>query len=383
MRVTDTSHFGFGRLSPSDVSMAFDPRRLVQARQLAGLTKTTVAKEIGVSPMAVGHWETGTNPPRPDHIGALSSLLDVPVAFLATGRPHTPVAESDAHFRSLRRTPTHQRKKATSYVEQVWELALVLEKHVRLPQIDLPGYDNGEVTPVESRPAEAAQMLRKEWGLGRGPIPRVVRTMEKHGIVVTLSEFAGDATPTIDAFSTSRLPRPIVVLTPERARDVFRHRFTAAHELGHLILHGDAPPGDLKLEKEADEFAAEFLTPAAEISQRLPTRLNLQVLDALSKEWGVSIESLIYRCRELGTISEAAYRRAFQRLNQLRKVDLFVHSPVHQHPGEIPTMLQSAQRIAAENGISLMALADELAIKPSRVRMLLGQVDERPQLRLV
>lgn len=143
------------------------------------------------------------------------------------------------------------------------------------------------------------------------------------------------------------------------------------------------PPGDLKLEKEADEFAAEFLTPAAEITPHLPTRLNLQVLDTVSKEWVVSIESLIYRCRELGTISEAAYRRAFQRLNQLRKVDLFVHSPVQQHPGEIPTMLQSAHRIASDNGLSLIALADELALKPSRVRMLLGQVDERPQLRIV
>lgn len=383
MRVTDASLSKFERPSPSDVSRAFDPRRLVQARHLAGLTKTTIAREIGVSPMAVGHWEMGTNPPRPDHVGALSSLLDVPVAFLATGRPHAPVAESDAHFRSLRRTPTHQRKKATSFVEQVWELTLALEKHVRLPLVDLPGYSDGEVTPVDLAPAEAARMLRKEWGLSRGPIPRVVRTMEKHGVVVTLSEFAGDATPTVDAFSTSRLPRPVVVLTPERARDVYRHRFTAAHELGHLVLHGDAPPGDLKLEREADEFAAEFLTPAVEITPSLPMRLNLQALDALSKEWGVSIESLIYRCRELGTISEAAYRRAFQRLNQLRKVDLFVHSPVHQHPGEIPTMLQSAQRIAAENGLSLVDLADELAIKPSRVRMLLGMIDERPHLRIV
>lgn len=333
--------------------------------------------------MAVGHWETGTHPPRPDHVAALSSVLDVPSAFFSTGRPHAPVAESDAHFRSLRRTPAHQRKKATSFVEQVWELTCVLEKHVRLPLVDVPGFNDGEVTPAALSPVGAARMVREAWGLGKGRIPRVVRTLEKHGIVVTLSQFAGDATPTVDAFSTSRLPRPIVVLTPERARDVYRHRFTAAHELGHLILHGEAAPGDVKLEREADEFAAEFLTPADAITPHLPTRLNLQTLDKLSKEWGVSIESLIYRCKELGTISEAAYRRAFQRLNQLRKVDLFVHSPVQQHPGETPTMLQSAHRVASERGLTLGVLADELAWKPAHVRTLLGYLDERPELRIV
>ena len=383
MKLIDGSSAHHETPSATDVSQAFDTRRLIQARRLSGLNKTALAKEVGVSPMAVGHWEMGTNPPRPDHVHALSAVLDVPVEFFATGRPYSHVSESDAHFRSLRRTPAHQRQKATAFVEQVWELTFALEKHVRLPTVNLPGFIEGESVPIDVEPALAAQMVRRTWGLGPGPIPRVVRTMEKHGIVVTLSQFAGAATPTIDAFSTSRLPRPIAVLTPDRALDVFRHRFTAAHELGHLVLHGEAAHGDPKLEKEADEFAAEFLTPAAEITPRLPSRLNLQALDKLSKEWGVSIESLIYRCRELGTISEAVYRRAFQRLNQLRKVELFVRSPVEQHPGEVPIMLQSAFQLAQENGLTLGNLSHELAMKPARVRMLLGQADQRPQLHLV
>nr|WP_242427280.1 MULTISPECIES: ImmA/IrrE family metallo-endopeptidase [unclassified Streptomyces] len=42
----------------------------------------------------------------------------------------------------------------------------------------------------------------------------------------------------VDAFST-RAARPLVVLTANRADDIYRHRFTAAHELGHLVLHGE------------------------------------------------------------------------------------------------------------------------------------------------
>lgn len=374
-----------GAQSAVEIAAAFDPGRLVQARRLAGLTKSAVAKQIGVSAVALGHWEAGTNLPRPDHVQKLCEALEVPIPFFAAGRPYARLSESDAHFRSLRRTPAHQRAKAIAFTEQVWELTYALEKRVQLPPVRLPGFSAGEVTPLvqAAEPARAAQMLRAEWNLGLGKIPRMVRVMEQHGVVVTLSPFAGSATPTVDAFSTSRLPRPVVVLTPDRAQDVNRHRFTAAHELGHLIMHPDTAPGDPQIEKEADQFAAELLTPAESITPLLPNRLDLHALDRLSKEWGVSIESLIYRCHELGTVSEAAYRRAFQRLNQLRKVSLFNLESVDGYPGEIPALLQKAFEVAESNGLSLTALAQELSCKPARVRMLLGQSDRRPQLRLV
>jgi hypothetical protein len=167
-------------------------------------------------------------------------VLEVPPAFLAGGRPYARLEGSAAHFRSLRRTPAHQRSKAIAFAEQVWELVYALEKRVQLPPVDLPGFTAGEVAtePTADDPVKAARNLRRTWGLGTAPIPRMVRLMETHGLIVTLIPFAGAATATVDAFSTSQLPRPIVVLTPDRANDVYRHRFTAAHELGHLLLHG-------------------------------------------------------------------------------------------------------------------------------------------------
>ena len=70
------------------VAAAFDPARLTQGRRLAGLTKKTIAQELGVSAVAVGQWESGTHPPRPDHVGHLAEVLEVPPAFLAGGRPY-------------------------------------------------------------------------------------------------------------------------------------------------------------------------------------------------------------------------------------------------------------------------------------------------------
>ncbi|TWH09974.1 Zn-dependent peptidase ImmA (M78 family) [Rhodococcus rhodochrous J45] len=226
-------------------------------------------------------------------------------------------------------------------------------------------------------------MLREHWKVQEGPIAHLVRTMETHGIIVTLSPFAGAATATVDAFSTSHLDRPVVVLTPDRANDVYRHRFTAAHELGHLVLHGEVATGDPQQEKEADRFAAEFLTPSAQITPRLPARLDLKVLEQLSGEWGVSVESLIYRCREVGAVSDASYRRAYQRLNQLRKLNLFRPTPVEGYSGEIPILLTRAFELAEANGLSLKDLAAELSLKLPRLRLLLGAPTTRPELRLV
>jgi hypothetical protein len=213
----------------------------------------------------------------------------------------------------------------------------------------------------------------------------MVRLLETHGIIVTLVPFAGSATATVDAFSTPQLPRPIVVLTPDRADDVYRHRFTAAHELGHLLLHGDSVPGDVLQEKEADSFAAEFLTPGEVIRPELPRRMDLKVLEELGKKWGVAVDSLVYRCREVGTVSDPAYRRAFQRLNQLRRLGIFQPEPVDGYPGEAPVLIERAFAMAESNGLTMATLARELAWPLPRLRLLLGDAegDTRPQLQLV
>jgi Zn-dependent peptidase ImmA (M78 family)/transcriptional regulator with XRE-family HTH domain len=369
----------------SAVASAFDPDRLTQARRLAELTKRAVAEAVGVSPAAVGQWESGATAPRPDHVGRLAELLDMPPAYLAAGRRYVRLDVADAHFRSLRSTPATLRAKAIVFTQQVDELAHALESRVQLPPVDLPGFAGGEVQsgPYCGDPAAAATELRRQWGLGDGPIPHLVRTIERHGLIVTLVPFAGSATKTIDAFSTSHLPRPIIVLTPDRADDVYRHRFTAAHELGHLLLHSDTVPGDAVQEREADAFAAELLTPRNSIVPQLPARVDLHELQRLGQSWGVAVDSLVYRCHEVGRISEPAYRRAFQRINQLRGLGLFLDESVEGYPGEIPVLLRKAFEVAEQHGLTMPKLADELKLTLPRLRLLLGETEARPALHLV
>jgi Zn-dependent peptidase ImmA (M78 family) len=312
-------------------------------------------------------------------------VLDVPIDFFALGRPYAQVDASAAHFRSLRSTRSAQRAKAIAFVEQTWELAYALEKRVRFPAVDLLGFSGGEIQHVDfpAAPIEAARALRAHWNLGDGPIPHLVRAMENHGLIVTLVPFAGDDTPCIDAFSTSRLPRPLVVLTPDRANDVYRHRFTAAHELGHLLLHSDTAPGDQQQEREADIFAAEFLTPRDVIRPILPAKLDLNALNDVSQAWGVSLMSLTYRSRELGLLSGATARRAYQRIKQMEKLGLIVPEPVTNYPGETPCLLSKAFALAETQGLTYRTLAHELKWRIPRLRLLLGQTDTRPALQIV
>lgn len=273
------------RVTPAGVVTAFDPARLTQARQLAGITKKDIAESLGVTPAAVGQYESGVARPRPDMLIRLADVLEVPIAFFAAGRPHAQLDASGTHFRSLRSTRVFQRDKAVAFAAQVWELTHALERRVQLPLVDLPGFAGGEVTATDDAtvdPVRAAQQLRGHWGLGQGPIAHLVRLMESRGIVVAMLPFERSEAKRVAAFSTSRLPRPLIVLTPDRADDIHWYRFSAAHELGHLILHGDTVPGDSLHEREADTFAAEFLTPRTTIAPELPSRVISAPLHAYS-----------------------------------------------------------------------------------------------------
>jgi Zn-dependent peptidase ImmA (M78 family)/transcriptional regulator with XRE-family HTH domain len=360
-------------------SITFESDRLRQARQLALMTKKEVADASGVSPAAVGQYEAGISVPRPETLQRLADALDTPVEFFAPGRPMQRLETSETYFESLRATTAKQRSRATSFAEQIWELSYALETHVRFPPIELP--DAHGDTETHYSPQEAALETRKLWGLGTEPIGHLVSQLETHGIVCAMAPPAGkDLTARIDAYSTYAFRRPLVVLTADRADDVLRHRFSAAHELGHLVLHGGSPSGELWLEREADAFAAEFLTPSAVMHEQLLGRLDFAKLFRLSERWGVEVRSLIYRSQELGLISESTARRAYIRLAQSPQE----RRPIRQYDGEVPSMLNAAFEVASQRGMTVGTLAEQLRWKPARVRELLGQKDDpRPALQLV
>lgn len=98
-----------------------------------------------------------------------------------------------------------------------------------------------------------------------------------------------------------------------------------------MVLHGDTAGGDMQQEREADVFAAEFRTRRDRIVYGLPIRADLRRLAQLRQAWGVSVDSLLYRCRELGLLSDsddgvAAILDALDRLGLRENTIVFMSS---------------------------------------------------------
>lgn len=292
----------------------FDGSRLTMARHLAGLRKSDLASLVKMSPTAVAGWESGAKQPTAATVAQLALSLSVDPGFFAA-RPDDVASISAApHFRSLRTTSQLARDQALAYGHLAVDVAASFERHVEFPDVSVP------LIPVDLEdssgdgPELAAQQLRAAWGIGEGPVGHLVRALEHHGVLVV---FSPPQTAAVDAYSFDSRLRPVIVLNPIK-RDYYRQRFDVAHELGHLVMHGDAEPGSRVVEEQAHRFASELLMPAAEIFELLPTTMNRSAwvtLARLKEHWGVSIQALLFRARRLGRLGDVSYRNAMTTLS--------------------------------------------------------------------
>ena len=139
-------------------------------------------------------------------------------------------------------------------------------------------------------------------------MPDVVKLLEAHGItVIRLPLGSSD----VDAFSLPFPDHPVVVLSTDKD-DRARSRFDGAHELGHLVVHGEQIWGVKEVERQAHRFAAEFLPPAAQIYDQLPTTVDWPTLFELKRHWQVSLAALLMRARTLKRMSEGTYLSAIK-----------------------------------------------------------------------
>ena len=309
-------------------TLAFEPERLRLARELKEWSQAELAARLDVTPAAVSQFETGVTRPGIDALDRMTSTLSVPVQFFSL-----PVTEThDGFFRSLRRTSVTHRRRARALAHIAHDLAVTARAPglppVRVPQIPVTGLQ----APREEL-EEAARQVRQEFGMPSGPVPNVAEVLEKHGILLIRLPLD---TADVDAFSLPFHDRPVIVLGTDK-NDRARSRFDGAHELGHLVIHGDQIWGVKEVERQAHAFAAAFLMPAKDIRDELPDRADWPVLFQLKQKWQVSLAALLMRARTLGRMSENNYLTAVKAASARgwRRVE-----PVPLGPPEHPTCLK-------------------------------------------
>jgi Zn-dependent peptidase ImmA (M78 family)/transcriptional regulator with XRE-family HTH domain len=158
--------------------------------------------------------------------------------------------------------------------------------------------------PVKSRQEveEAAAEVRRVWELGTGPVVNLLGLLEDKGIKV-------HETRGIEGFEglSGRFGDvPFVAVGLENPAD--RIRFTAAHELGHVLCDfgtAESPEG------ECHAFGAAFLLPQAALEKTFtPSRrkVTLGDLGDIKETYGVSLQAIMYRAHGLGLVSDRRLR---------------------------------------------------------------------------
>ena len=157
---------------------------------------------------------------------------------------------------------------------------------------------------------DAARSVREDWGLGNDPIPQLAELLEERGVKILSLDLDDIDGLAAKVRRKDRSAARVIVI--KRSTWSERKRFNLAHELGHMVI---APSGGVDEEKAAHRFAGAFLMPAdvlrAEVGVNRSS-ISIGELVALKKRFGVSIQALTYRCKDLGIINQAAFARLFK-----------------------------------------------------------------------
>lgn len=274
--------------------------QLRQARLAAGLTLQELADRLenAVTRQALSKYERGTSQPSPTRIIELATALGVPPSIFLRESP------ADIRWLAFRKRAAvkgarldHLTARASQRVEaeiHLRDMFSVRRRH------DFPAH----IEILSDADCDyAAAALRIRWDLGYRPITGLIEMLEvRGGAIVVEHKESG-----FDGLSGWADQTPVLVLNTSMPPD--RIRFSAAHEIGHLVM---VRTGDDKQDENfANRFAASFLVPADAARNELGTHrhsLDLNELGLLKQRWGLSMQSWARRARDTEVIGEKWYR---------------------------------------------------------------------------
>lgn len=337
--------------------MTLNTRLLGALRDVRGLTQIDLQEATGLRQGYLSMLESGLRQPGPDALARLADALNVPPALLTDPTPVRGGEAQDLHFRRRKTLPVreHRRLEGKLHLAYITVQGLLqgvdFEPTLPLPVIDID--EHGDA-------AEAARRLRRLWRLPTGPIRHVTSYLEAAGMFLV----PVDAPGKVDAV-TRRGDRGWHVTVYNRTMPGDRDRLTKAHEAAHLVLH-ERSFGQ-ETEDDANMFAAELLTPAAEIEpdlRGLSTRDIGRLMD-LRLHWGVSLPFLVRRAQDLECVTPRTAKSLYTALNARG----WLHSSVDDRvPVEQPTLLAKIVELhRVQHGYTVEDLAAAALMTPERV----------------
>lgn len=320
--------------------LAQNIRRLRTARRFS---QKALADSAGLSLPAIKNLEGAKNEPRVNTLQSIAKALDVRLQDL-----FLPVrVMNSVRFRSTKRMLSRENILADisrrlddfNFLEGLLNDSIVFKLGL--------GRDQCSTDSRESV-VHSAMLCRKKLGLkDTEPIHDICGLLESSGVKVFPVEMASDGFFGLSVGEADGGPA-VVVNTWERI-PVERRIFSAAHELGHLILHLDAfdvtqTEESKEEERQADLFAGNLLMPDAGFRKEWEEAAGLHWVDRVFKVkriFHVSYKTVLLRLIEYGDVDASIWKKfnlAF-RMRFRRKLS-YKEEPLGMEPAE-PFGLQS------------------------------------------
>jgi len=269
---------------------------------MAGLSLNELAKktDYAISKQAIGKYELGDRKPSLEILITIAQAVNVKLDYFLR---ESEIQLGEINYRKQDSLPKKKQQeiieKTRDYLERYLEaedlVGEVIAFDDSLKKLRIKNLDNIEAI---------ARQVRDVWQLGTNPIHNITETLEEHGIKVLrledkIVDFSGMSTWVNDTI-------PVIVLGEN---PIDRIRFTAMHELGHLLL--DIDKYSIKeQEKICNKFAGAMLLPETSLKAELGghrKNIHLKELLLIKAQYGISPQAILYRCRELGLITETLF----------------------------------------------------------------------------
>lgn len=327
-------------------------KRLRSARKMAGFSMGDLVQKAGgvVTRQAISKYEKGMMKPSSEVLIRLSLALDIkPEYFYRSSK----LSLSGVEFRKQTKLSAKNieaiKQRTIDFLERYLELENILGIQVTF-QNPVKDSSVNNIDDVE----DIAQKLRAEWRLGLSPVPNLLELLEENGIKICLIQNI----PGFDGLSACVGDIHVMVINQDMPPD--RIRFTAAHELAHILCNY---PEITHQEKLCHSFAGAFLLPSSILRRELMKNrehLTLWELGEIKELYGISMQAIVRRANILGIVSDFYYRNFQIMLNQKQWK---IKEPVSYRGKEEPIRFKQLLHYAVSEEIISLSRGAELANK--------------------
>lgn len=281
-------------------------QKLMTARKEHNLSQEALGELVGISKQAISNLESGVSVPNSTTLINLCKHLNKKIDYFFQTSEPTEVKLEGISFRD-------KANKAIFNLAPI-ELDIVshLDKYLQLENLlnDKREFINPIKNTVISKKTDiekAIKELRKSWNIKLGdPINNLVYFFEKKGIKV-YELISNESFDGLSAWYKNSIP---VIVLNARINEITRKRFTALHELAHLLLNVSDNLLD-RIEELCDTFAAWFLLPKELLHEELfeITRPTMSDVRDIKEKYGISIQAILIRMSQEKLITSIEYDR--------------------------------------------------------------------------